>query len=149
MNFLVTGGCGFIGANFVHYLLRRRSDSSITVLDKLTYAGNLENIEPALKASAGRLTFVRGDIGDASLVNELMENRFDVIVNFAAESHVDRSIEDAGIFLRTNVLGTQTLLEGVRRHGGLFVQVSTDEVYGSLEGTGRFNEDSPLAPNSP
>jgi len=149
MKLLVTGGCGFIGTNFIYYMLGAYDDVVITNLDKLTYAGNLENLEQARKKYGNRLTFVKGDIGDAGLVFELMEQKFDAVVNFAAESHVDRSIEDASVFLKTNVLGTQTLLEGCRRFGGRFVQISTDEVYGSLGEEGAFTESTPLSPNSP
>ncbi len=149
MNMLVTGGCGFIGANFIYHELENHDDVSIVTLDKLTYAGNLENLEPAFEKYGERLRLVKGDIADAELVGRVLEPGFDVIVNFAAESHVDRSIEDSLIFLQTNVIGTQRLLEGARSFGGLFAQVSTDEVYGSLGKDGRFSESSPLAPNSP
>jgi len=149
MKMLVTGGCGFIGANFIYHELENHDDVSIVTLDKLTYAGNLENLEPAFQRYGQRLEFVKGDIADAELVRDVLSRRFDVVVNFAAESHVDRSIEDSLVFLQTNVIGTQRLLEAARSYGGLFVQVSTDEVYGSLGKEGKFSESSPLAPNSP
>jgi dTDP-glucose 4,6-dehydratase len=149
MKLLVTGGCGFIGSNFIYYMLGTDSDVAITNLDKLTYAGNLENLERAHREYGRRLTFIKGDIREANLVSELMAQKFDVVINFAAESHVDRSIEDSSEFLHTNVLGTRTLLEAFRRYGGLFIQISTDEVYGSLGLEGKFTECSLLCPNSP
>ncbi len=144
---LVTGGAGFIGSNFIHYLFKKYPDVKIVNLDLLTYAGNLEN----LKDMAGKpnYRFVKGDIADARVVSEIVPG-VDYIINFAAESHVDRSIEDPSVFIRTNVMGTQVLLDTVRRHGvGRYLQISTDEVYGSLGPTGYFTEDTPLAPNSP
>jgi dTDP-glucose 4,6-dehydratase len=147
MKFLVTGGCGFIGANFVRLLHAERPDWTVVNLDKLTYAGNLENLEGIPESD--RYRFVRGDICDPDTAARCMEGA-DVVVNFAAETHVDRSIEDAAPFLRTNVVGTQTLLEAARRAGGVrYVQVSTDEVYGALGEEGVFTEETPLAPNSP
>ncbi len=148
MRILVTGGAGFIGSNFIRYMLGEHPDCRIVNLDLLTYAGNLENL--ADLEGNERYRFVRGDIGDASLLEELFSEGLDAVVNFAAESHVDRSIEDPGHFLHTNVLGTQALLEAARRHGvSRFLQVSTDEVYGSCEEGTAFTEQSPLAPNSP
>jgi dTDP-glucose 4,6-dehydratase len=151
MNLLVTGGAGFIGASFVLLMLARHPDWRITVLDKLTYCGNPENLAPARDEHMDRFAFVQGDIGDAELVAELLEaHAIDAVVNFAAETHVDRSIHDAAPFLTTNVLGTQTLLETARRLGTpRFVHVSTDEVYGTLGPTGKFTEETPLEPNSP
>jgi len=148
MRILVTGGAGFIGSNFVHFLLKERPDWQIINLDKLTYAGNLANLEDIAESS--RYDFVRGDIGDPVDVGNIFKNGFDYVVNFAAESHVDRSLYDPGVFLKTNILGTQVLLEhslkaGVKR----FLQVSTDEVYGSLGPDGYFSESSAMAPNSP
>lgn len=147
---LVTGGAGFIGRCFVRYLLAAHPETTVTNLDSLTYAGRLENlmgvdeIEPR-----GRYSFVKGDITDEVLVRRLARQADDV-VNFAAESHVDRSIEDPSVFIRTNVLGTETLLNAARRGGvGRFVQVSTDEVYGALGPEGLFTEETPLRPNSP
>ena len=147
MKLLVTGGVGFIGSNFVHYVLKEHPDWEITNLDKLTYAGNLENLKD-IQDQPG-YHFVKGDIADRELVDKLLSQEFDVIVNFAAESHVDRSILDASPFIETNIKGTQVLLEGAKKHGiQRFIQVSTDEVYGSID-SGRFTEESLLSPNSP
>lgn len=161
---LVTGGAGFIGSNFIQYILDNRQDTDLLVnLDLLTYAGNLEN----LKGVEGdpRYRFVQGDIRDRALVNRLFENyNFDTVVHFAAESHVDRSIVEPEIFLTTNIIGTQTLLDTAKYHwqmepgnkysrkyksGIRYLQVSTDEVYGTLGKTGKFTETTPLLPNSP
>lgn len=149
MKLLVTGGCGFIGTNFIRAHLQEHPQDVIVNIDLLTYAGNPENLKDI--ENRPNYLFVRGDIADAQLVDELFRtHRFDAVVNFAAESHVDRSIENPHVFLRTNVLGTQTLLDAARRHGiARFVQISTDEVYGSLGPTGAFSETSPLAPRSP
>jgi dTDP-glucose 4,6-dehydratase len=146
---LVTGGAGFIGSNLVHYLRRERPDWTIVNLDALTYAGNLESLAD-LRDDPKHL-FVRGDIANADLVEHLCaQHGVGVILNLAAESHVDRSILGPGIFVETNVSGTQVLLEAGRRAGvRRFVQVSTDEVYGSLGAQGRFSETSPLRPSSP
>lgn len=144
---LVTGAAGFIGSCFVRMALRERPDLKITVLDKLTYAGDRSTL--AAVEGDPRLRFVQGDIADAALVASLVEDA-DLIVNFAAESHVDRSIAGPAVFVQTNVVGTQVLLEAARRAGvGRFLQVSTDEVYGSLGPEGAFDEDSPLRPSSP
>jgi len=144
---LVTGGCGFIGSNFVRYMLRNH-DYKIINVDKLTYAGNLENLSDI--SHYPNYEFVRGDIADKALIEGLSSKGIDVVINFAAESHVDRSIEDPRVFLETNVIGTQVLLEAARKYGMLrFIQISTDEVYGSLGPRGSFTETSPLAPNSP
>ncbi len=144
---LVTGGCGFIGSNFVRYMLRNY-DYKIINVDKLTYAGNLENLSDT--SDYPNYEFVRGDIADKDMIEGLVSKGVDAIINFAAESHVDRSIEDPRIFIETNVLGTQVQLEAARKYGILrFVQISTDEVYGSLGPRGSFKETSPLAPNSP
>ncbi|OGP82031.1 MAG: dTDP-glucose 4,6-dehydratase [Deltaproteobacteria bacterium RBG_16_54_11] len=146
---LVTGGCGFIGSNFIHYMLGQYPSYRIINLDKLTYCGNLDNLCEVVQQP--NLTFVKGDIADREQVMGLMhDEKVDCIVNFAAESHVDRSIEDPDLFLRTNVLGTQVLLQGARAATvPLFIQISTDEVYGSLGATGLFTETTPLNPNSP
>jgi len=148
MRLLVTGGAGFIGANFVHYVLGEYPADEIVTFDLLTYAGNLANLESALGNPRHR--FVRGDIADQGSVAAAIGDGVDAIVNIAAESHVDRSIVDASAFLRTNVMGTQVLLDAARRYGiPRFLQVSTDEVYGSLGPEGAFTEETPLAPNSP
>ena len=145
MNLIVTGGAGFIGANFAHYVMQR--GHTILVYDRLTYAGNLKNI-------SGVKNFVQGDIRDASALDLVLENGidgqpFDAVINFAAESHVDRSISLAMPFVETNVLGAVTLLEAARRHGvQTFIQISTDEVYGSIEGTEKFTRASPVHPSS-
>lgn len=148
MKILVTGGAGFIGSNFIRYMLNKHPDYKIINLDALTYAGNLENLKD-LKDNS-RYIFVKGDIANNGTVGEVMASGIDTIVNFAAESHVDRSIEDPGIFVKTNVLGTQVLLDAARKNKvSKFLQVSTDEVYGSLGQLGFFSEKSPLEPNSP
>ncbi|MEH0514022.1 dTDP-glucose 4,6-dehydratase [Streptomyces sp. B21-106] len=146
MRVLVTGGAGFIGSEYVRQRLRADPAARVTVLDKLTYSGVEANLESVAKAPG--YAFVRGDICDPDVVDQVMAGQ-DAVVHFAAESHVDRSIEGAGPFVRTNVLGTQVLLDAALRHGvGRFVQVSTDEVYGSI-GEGSWTEGHPLAPNSP
>jgi len=148
LKLLVTGGAGFIGSNFVCYILRQHPGWELANLDKLTYAGNLENLV-GIEGNPG-YRFVMGDIADRELVEKLLGQGFDVVVNFAAESHVDRSILDSSPFIKTNVQGTQVLLEGAGQHKvKLFLQVSTDEVYGSLGLLGKFIEESPLLPNSP
>jgi dTDP-glucose 4,6-dehydratase len=144
--FIVTGGAGFIGSNFVRLFLREHPDYSVTVLDKLTYAGNLENLKD-LKGEP-RLRFVRGDICDAKLVDQLAAEH-DCILNFAAESHVDRSLLEPGAFIQTDVYGTWVLLEAAKKHGHeRFLQVSTDEVYGHVD-EGASKESDPLQPRSP
>ncbi|MCJ7693396.1 MAG: dTDP-glucose 4,6-dehydratase [Sedimentisphaerales bacterium] len=146
---LVTGGAGFIGSNFVRMVLSEHPDCFVVNLDKLTYAGNLENLEGFLEHENHK--FVKGDICDGPLVGKIIdENKIEVIVNFAAESHVDRSITGPKIFIETNVSGTLTLLEAARDKGlERFIQVSTDEVYGELGPDGKFTEQTPLSPNSP
>jgi dTDP-glucose 4,6-dehydratase len=145
---LVTGGAGFIGSSFVRLILQWHPDYEVVNLDQLTYAGNLENL--AGLENDPRHTFVRGDICDARNVGEILGQGVDAVVNFAAESHVDRSILDSSEFVRTNVQGTLNLLDCSRKHRvERFVQISTDEVYGSLGPSGSFCESSPLAPNSP
>jgi dTDP-glucose 4,6-dehydratase len=146
---LVTGGAGFIGSNFVRMVLAEHPECYLVNLDKLTYAGNLENLEGFIDHPQHR--FVKGDIGDTALVTRLLqEHGIEVIVNFAAESHVDRSITGPKVFIDTNVSGTLTLLMAARDKGiGRFLQVSTDEVYGSLGAQGAFTEQTPLSPNSP
>lgn len=146
---LVTGGCGFIGSVFVHQELANNPELSIVNLDKLTYAGNPENL--ADLQDNPRYGFVQGDIANRQAVDALLASqKFDAVVNFAAESHVDRSILDSGPFVQTNIVGTQVLLDACRAAGiPRYLQVSTDEVYGSLGPTGLFTEETPLAPNSP
>ena len=149
MRMLVTGGAGFIGSNFVHYILEKHPDHEVIDLDALTYAGNLGNLEGLMDNPRHR--FVQGRIEDGKLVGELMEG-VDVVINFAAESHVDRSILEPQVFIETNVVGTRVLLNAALQYKvGLFYQISTDEVYGALElnSTERFTEQSLLRPNSP
>jgi len=147
MRLLVTGGAGFIGSNFIRYILHRHRDWQVTNLDKLTYAGNLENLKDVQDDS--KYHFVRGDIVDRQLVSDLLQDKVDAVVNFAAESHVDRSILDASPFIETNIKGTEVLLEGIRQYDvERFIQISTDEVYGSID-KGSFTETSPLTPSSP
>ena len=144
---LITGGCGFIGSNFILYMFDKYPDINLINLDLLTYAGNPENLKDI--QDYPNYTFLKGDIADPVIVNEVVPEA-DYIVNFAAESHVDRSIEDPLIFIKTNVMGTQVLLDAAKKHGvERYLQVSTDEVYGSLGPTGYFTEETPLAPNSP
>lgn len=149
MRLLVTGGAGFIGSNFVRYMLDKYPDYKIVNYDLLTYAGNLENLKDVENHPC--YTFVKGDINNRQLVDHIIKQyKIDVIVNFAAESHVDRSISDPDVFVRTNVLGTQALLDVAKdNHIKKYVQISTDEVYGTLGETGYFTEETPLAPNSP
>jgi len=145
---LVTGGCGFIGSNFIHFLLEEASEVSVVNFDSLTYAGNLANLEDV--AGHPRYRFIHADITNREAVRAAVKSGVAGIINFAAESHVDRSIHDSGPFVRTNILGTQILLDAAREAGiKRFIQVSTDEVYGSLGSTGSFTEETPLAPNSP
>ncbi len=144
---LVTGGAGFIGSNFIHYLAEKYPRDEIINLDKLTYAGNLDNLKGI--SDRPNYRFVRGDIADLELVDGLFREGLDAAVNFAAETHVDRSIGDPDDFIRTDIYGTYTLLEAARRHGvGCFVQISTDEVYGSVE-EGFSTERDPLMPRNP
>ena len=148
-NILVTGGAGFIGSNFINYILDKRDDYNIINLDKLTYAGNLENLIPSEKKK--NYHFIKGDITDFELVNNIFEKyKIKYVVHFAAESHVDRSILGSEIFYRTNIMGTNVLLEVARKFEvERFLQISTDEVYGSLGSEGYFTERTPLSPNSP
>ncbi len=147
-NILVTGGSGFIGSNFIRYMLRQHSEVKLVNLDVLTYAGNPSNLQDIQDES--RYTFVKGDICDPAIVSDVLENhQIDTIVHFAAESHVDRSIDDGSIFVRTNVLGTYSLLdEALKKNISRFIHVSTDEVYGSIK-EGSFTETDDLAPSSP
>ncbi len=156
-NILITGGAGFIGSNFTRRILKNRPEARVTVLDKLTYAGNLSNLGDLMKKP--NFDFEKGGIENAPLVERLFTERdFDTVVNFAAESHVDRSILGPKVFLETNIMGTFTLLEAARGawlsgsgsiEGKRFIHVSTDEVYGTLGETGYFTEDTPYRPNSP
>ena len=148
---LVTGGAGFIGCNFVRYMLDKYPDYQVTVFDKLTYAGRLENLQDVRTKHGDRLTFVQGDICDAAAVDAaLAEHGIDTIVNFAAETHVDRSIMDPDAFIRTDVYGTYVLLEAARKAGNLrYHQISTDEVYGHIHGDHRSLENDNMAPRSP
>lgn len=161
--YLVTGAAGFIGANYLKYILAKHRDIKVVVLDLLTYAGNLGTIAGDIDHE--RCEFVKGDICDRELADKLFEKyQFDYVVNFAAESHVDRSIDNPQLFLITNILGTQNLLDAARRswvigkgedgyplwrEGVRYHQVSTDEVYGSLGAEGYFTENTPLCPHSP
>ncbi len=149
MRVLVTGGAGFIGSNFIRCLLKCEKDYHVINLDKLTYAGNLENLSDL--ADVRNYEFVRGDICDETLVDRILEKGVEAVINFAAESHVDRSLYEPDIFIQTNVVGLQVLLRAAMRHKiGKFLQISTDEVYGSLgPKDAKFREDFPLAPNSP
>jgi dTDP-glucose 4,6-dehydratase len=147
MHILVTGGCGFIGSNFIRRMLSK-SEYTITNLDKLTYAGNLENLHDL--EGDPRYRFIKGDIAEACDVEQAFQEQPHSVVNFAAESHVDRSILDPDAFIRTNIYGTYLLLEAARKTSvKKFMQVSTDEVYGSLPPMGKFREETPLSPNSP
>ena len=148
MRLIITGGAGFIGSGFIRHILQTRSDWQIINFDALTYAGNLENLSDV--ENHPRYQFVRGSIDNHEQVGDLVAGGADAIINFAAESHVDRSILDAASFVQTNVVGTQILLDAARKARSLrFIQISTDEVYGTLGPTGSFTETSPLAPNSP
>jgi dTDP-glucose 4,6-dehydratase len=149
MNLLVTGGAGFIGSNFIQIVLKDHRDVSLVNVDALTYCGNLENL--AAVEGDSRYRFVKADIADADAMERLSSGQqFDAVVNFAAETHVDRSIMGPAVFLRTNVTGTQVLLDVALKHKvDRLVQISTDEVYGSLPETGVFTEETPLTPNSP
>jgi dTDP-glucose 4,6-dehydratase len=148
-NILITGGAGFIGSNFINHVLNERDDYNVVNLDKLTYAGNLENLKNT--ETKKNYHFIKGDIANSDLVNYIFEkHQIKFVINFAAESHVDRSILGSEIFYRTNVIGTNVLLETARRYEvEKFIQISTDEVYGSLGLEGLFTEKTPLSPNSP
>ena len=152
MKLLITGGAGFIGSNFVYYMLEKHPDYELVCLDKLTYAGNFETLNKAIKNN--KFSFVKGDITDKESVERIFEkNKFDMVINFAAESHVDRSIEDAGVFLKTNILGTHILLDICKKFGvERFHQVSTDEVYGDLPIDRKdlfFTEETSIRTSSP
>ncbi len=151
MQVLVTGAAGFIGSNFVEYMVKKHPEYKIVVLDKLTYAGNMHNLDNVID----KITFIKGDICDFELVMKIYKDyNINVVVHFAAESHVDNSIKEPFIFTRTNVIGTHTLLEAAKQVWGegsenKFVHISTDEVYGALKDTGYFTEKSPIKPSSP
>ena len=151
MRILVTGGCGFIGSNFIRYILKHYKPAYVTNVDVLTYAGNLANLDGVTEVHGDRYEFFKADIANADQMDALMtEHQFYTVINFAAESHVDRSINSPLNFIHTNVIGASVLLDCARRHGvQRFVQISTDEVYGSLGATGKFTEQSPLDPSSP
>ena len=151
MRLLVTGGCGFIGSNFIRHVLNHYGPAMITNVDALTYAGNPANLAGVVEQYGERYEFLHADICDADKIDAVLaQHQYFAVVNFAAESHVDRSIDSPGDFIHTNVVGTSTLLNAARRHGvRRFVQISTDEVYGSLGPEGKFSETSPLEPSSP
>jgi len=151
MRILVTGGCGFIGSNFIRYILQHYKPAFITNVDALTYAGNLANLEGVVEQHGEHYEFFQADIANADQMDTLMtEEQFFAVINFAAESHVDRSINSPQNFIHTNVVGASVLLDAARRHDvKRFIQISTDEVYGSLGEIGKFTEQSPLAPTSP
>src|ERR1700722_10048942 len=151
MRLLVTGGCGFIGSNFIRYVLEHYGPEYVTNVSALTYAGNISTVAGLAAQFGERYEFFHADIANADLMDELMsKHQFFAVVNFAAESHVDRSINSPQNFIHTNVVGTSVLLDTARRHGvRRFVQISTDEVYGSLGPEGRFTEQSPIDPSSP
>lgn len=148
---LVTGGAGFIGSNYAHYHAEKYPEDQVVILDKLTYAGNLPNIQKLL--DAGKAKFVKGDIADAEFIDKLFaEEKFDTVINFAAETHVDRSILEPSLFVDTNIVGTHNLLKSSKDHGvSRYHQVSTDEVYGDLgdNSTNFFTEETPIVPNCP
>jgi dTDP-glucose 4,6-dehydratase len=150
MKILVTGGCGFIGSNFIHYWLSRHPDDTIVNFDKLTYAANPQSLSDL--TSNPQYQFIKGDICDQTAVDEVMSSGIELIVHFAAESHVDRSIDDPLLFVKTNVLGTYTLLNSAKKYGNIrFHHISTDEVFGSIDfgSTAQFSEETPYDPSSP
>ncbi len=149
MHLLITGGAGFIGSNFIHYVLREHPQVSVVNVDALTYCGNLENLSAV--QNHPRYRFIKADIADGEAMSRVFTGQnFEAIINFAAETHVDRSITGPSVFLHTNVMGAQVLLDLALKHGvRRFLQISTDEVYGTLPETGSFHESTPLAPNSP
>ncbi len=151
MKLFITGGAGFIGSNFIRYILTKHNSYKIVNFDKLTYAGNLQNLVDVEKTFSDQYQFIHGDICDKDkLISIFEEEKFDAIINFAAETHVDRSIIDSDIFIQTNIIGTKVLLDTAMKYDvPKYIQISTDEVYGSLGPDGKFTEDSPLSPNSP
>jgi dTDP-glucose 4,6-dehydratase len=146
MKILVTGGAGFIGSNFIHYTLKNKPEHEVAVIDKLTYAGNKDNLKDALN----KIEFIKGDICDANLMDDLM-SRFDIVVNFAAESHNDNSLHDPWPFMQTNFIGTYTILQAVRKNNKRMHHISTDEVFGdlALDAVEKFHEEYPYNPSSP
>ena len=150
-HYLVTGGCGFIGSNYIRQQLRAQPDLRITNLDALTYAGNPENLRDVEASAGDRYAFIHADLANAQAVADAFSGRtYDAVINFAAESHVDRSIEGPEVFVRANITGTYNLLEAARKNNvRRYLQVSTDEVYGSLGDTGFFTETTPITPSSP
>lgn len=151
MRLLITGGCGFIGSNFIRYILRHYGQTLVTNVDALTYAGNPENLAGLEEEFGERYEFLHADIANSEQMNALMhQHHFYAVINFAAESHVDRSINSPQNFIHTNIVGTSVMLDSARHHGvKRFVQISTDEVYGSLGPNGKFTEQSPIEPSSP
>lgn len=151
MHYLITGGCGFIGGNFIRRLFAEEPDARVTNIDLLTYAGSTENLADVSETAGDRYRFVRADIGDAAAMAEIFAAQsFDRVINFAAESHVDRSIDNPADFVSSNIVGTANLIELARKHGvPRYVQISTDEVYGSLGDEGFFTEETPIQPSSP
>lgn len=148
MRILITGGAGFIGSNFIHYMIAKYPSYQFINVDLLTYAGNPDNLFSLDGYS--NYQFIQADITDRAIIDDIMQTKIDVIINFAAESHVDRSILEPEIFVRTNILGTQNLLDAAKKYRiHKYIQISTDEVYGSLDSSGLFSETTPLAPNSP
>ena len=145
---LVTGGAGFIGSNFIKYMLNKYNEYVIINLDKITYAGNLDNLIDI--NDNDNYCFVKGDISDSNIVTKIFAEGIDYVINFAAESHVDRSIESSSSFIKTNIMGTGVLLDAVLKYNvKKYIQISTDEVYGSLGDTGYFSEKTPISPNNP
>ena len=146
MNYLITGGCGFIGCNFIRRLFAEEPDAQVTNIDLLTYAGSTENLADVAEKAGDNYRFIKADIGDAAAMAEIFAaNTFDRVINFAAESHVDRSIDNPADFVTSNIVGTANLVELARKHAvPRYVQISTDEVYGSLGDEGYFTEETPI-----
>lgn len=151
MHYLITGGCGFIGCNFIRRLFAEEPDAQVTNIDLLTYAGSTENLADVAEKAGDNYRFIKADIGDAAAMTEIFAaNKFDRVINFAAESHVDRSIDHPADFVSSNIVGTANLIELARKHAvPRYVQISTDEVYGSLGAEGFFTEETPIRPSSP
>jgi dTDP-glucose 4,6-dehydratase len=151
MNYLITGGCGFIGCNFIRKLFAEEPDAQVTNIDLLTYAGSTDNLADVAEKAGDQYKFIKADIGDAAAMATVFEaQKFDRVINFAAESHVDRSIDNPADFVSSNIVGTANLIELARKHDvPRYVQISTDEVYGSLGDEGFFTEETPIQPSSP